>query len=102
MEKIPYSCAIGSLMYAQVCTRSDMAFAISVLGRYLNNPRWSHWKVAKKVMRYLLGTKNYILTYKRSSNLEVIGYSDSNFASCVDDRKSTYGYIFMMSRGAVS
>ncbi|XP_057994493.1 secreted RxLR effector protein 161-like [Hevea brasiliensis] len=101
-KKIPYSSAVGSLMYAQVCTRPDIAFAISVLGRYLSNPGWGHWKIAKKVMRYLQGTKNYMLTYKRSSNLEVIGYSDSDFAGCVDDRKSTSGYIFMMSGGAVS
>ncbi|XP_057993172.1 uncharacterized protein LOC131174120 [Hevea brasiliensis] len=89
MEKIPYSCAIESLMYAQVCTRPDIAFAISFLGRYLSNPGWSHWKAAKKFMRYLQGTKNYMLTYKRSDNLKVIGYSDSDFAGCVDDRKST-------------
>ncbi|XP_057990617.1 secreted RxLR effector protein 161-like [Hevea brasiliensis] len=101
MEKIPYSCDVGSLMYAQVCTRPDIAFAISVLAIYLSNPEWNHWNAAKKVMRYLQGTKNYMLTYKRSGNLEVIGYSNSDFAGCIDDRKST-GYIFMMSGGAVS
>ncbi|XP_057998028.1 secreted RxLR effector protein 161-like [Hevea brasiliensis] len=102
IEKIPYSSTIGSLMYAQVCTRPDIAFAISVLGRCLSNLGWSHWKVAKKVMRYLQGTKNYMVTYKRFGNLEVIGYSDFDFASCVDDRKSTSDYIFMMSGRAVS
>ncbi|XP_057994368.1 secreted RxLR effector protein 161-like [Hevea brasiliensis] len=102
MEKILYSCAIGSLMYAQVCSRPDITFSISVLSRYLSNSGWSHWKSAKKVMRYLQGTKNYMLTYERSSNLEVIGYSDSDFTGCVDDKKSTFDYIFMMSGGAVS
>ncbi|XP_058005362.1 secreted RxLR effector protein 161-like [Hevea brasiliensis] len=102
MEKIPNSSAVGSLMYAQVCTRPDITFAISALSRYLSNPGWSHWKAAKKVMRYLKGTKNYMLTYKRFDNLEVIGYSDSDFAGCVDDRKSTSGYIFMMFGEAVS
>ncbi|XP_058009432.1 secreted RxLR effector protein 161-like [Hevea brasiliensis] len=102
MEKILYSFVVGSLMYAQVCTRPDIAFAISVHGSYLSNPGWSHWKAAKKVMRYLQSTKNYMLIYKRSGNLEVIRYSDYDFASCVDDRKSTSGYIFMMSGGAIS
>ena len=56
----------------------------------------------KKVMRYLQGTKDYMLTYKRSDQLEVTGYSDSDFAGCPDDRKSTSGFIFMMAGGAVS
>ncbi|XP_057992311.1 secreted RxLR effector protein 161-like [Hevea brasiliensis] len=102
MEKIPYSSKVGSLMYAQVCTHPDIAFAISVLGRYLSNPGWSHWKATKQVMRYLQDTKNYMLTYKISGNLEVIGYSDSDFADCADKRKSTSCYIFIMSGGAVS
>ena len=94
--------SVGSLMYAQVCTRPDIAFAVNALGRYLSNPGLNHWKVVKKVMRYLQGTKDYMLTYKRSGQLEVIGYSDSDFAGCPDDRKSTYGFIFMMAGGAVS
>ena len=53
-------------------------------------------------MRYLQGTKNYMLMYRWTNNLEVIGYSDSDFAGCVDSRKSTSGYIFMMVGGAVS
>ncbi|KAA0039649.1 Retrovirus-related Pol polyprotein from transposon TNT 1-94 [Cucumis melo var. makuwa] len=61
-----------------------------------------HWKAVKKVLRYLQGTKDYMLTYKRSDNLEVIGYSDSDFARCVDTRKSTFGYLFLLAEGAIS
>ena len=53
-------------------------------------------------MRYLQGTKDYLLTFKRSDNLEVIGYSDSDFAGCIDSQKSTFGYLFMLARGAIS
>ena len=53
-------------------------------------------------MRYLQGTKDYMLKYRRTNNLEVIGYSDSDYAGCVDSRKSTSGYIFMLAGGAVS
>jgi hypothetical protein len=53
-------------------------------------------------MRYLQGTKNYMLIYRWMDNLEVIGYSDFDFVGCVDSRKSTSGYIFMMADGAVS
>ncbi|RVW62445.1 Retrovirus-related Pol polyprotein from transposon TNT 1-94 [Vitis vinifera] len=84
MKNIPYASAVGSLMYAQVCTRPDIAFAVGMLGRYQSNPGIDHWKAAKKVMRYLQGTKDYKLMYRRTSNLEVVGYSDSDFAGCVD------------------
>ena len=69
MEGIPYASAVGSLMYAQTCTRPDISFAVGMLGRYQINPGLDHWKAAKKVMRYLQGTKDYMLTFRRSNNL---------------------------------
>eukprot|EP00253_Pinus_taeda_P015417 PITA_15417 len=102
MKNIPYASAVGSLMFAQVCTRPDIAFVVGMLGRYQSDPGLDHWRAAKKVMRYLQGTKDYMLMYRWTDNLEVIGYSDSDFAGCVDSCKSTLGYIFMMVDGAVS
>jgi hypothetical protein len=102
MKGIPYASAIGSLMYAQVCTRPDIGFAVGLLGRYQSNPGLGHWRAAKKVMRYLQGTKDYKLTYRHTDHLEVVGYSDSDFAGCVDTRKSTSGYIFLLAKGAIS
>ncbi|KAG8476762.1 hypothetical protein CXB51_030053 [Gossypium anomalum] len=102
MQKIPYASAVGSLMYAQVCTRQDIAYIVGMLGRYLSNPGIDHWIAAKRVMRYLQRTKDYMLTYKRSDLLEVIGYSDSDFAGCQDSRKSTSGYIYLLAGGAIS
>ncbi|XP_059598730.1 secreted RxLR effector protein 161-like [Vitis vinifera] len=100
MKNIPYASAVGSLMYAQVCTRPDIAFAVGTLGQ--SNPGIDHWKAAKKVIRYLQGTKDYELMYRRTSNLKVVGYSDSDIANCVDSRKSTSGYIFILAGGAIS
>ena len=102
MNNIPYASIVGSLMYAQTCTRPDISFAVSMLGRYQSNPGLDHWKAAKKVLRYLQGTKDYMLTYRKSDNLETIGYSDSDFAGCVDSRKSTFGYLFLLAGGAIS
>jgi hypothetical protein len=102
MKNIPYASVVGSLMYAQVCTRPDIAFAVGILGRYQSNPGMDHWKAAKKVLRYLQGTKDYMLMYRQTDNLDVTGYSDSDFAGCVDSRKSTSGYIFMLAGGAIS
>ena len=53
MQKIPYASAIGSLMYAQVCTGPDIAYIVGMLGRYLSNPGKDHWIAAKRVMRNL-------------------------------------------------
>ena len=61
-----------------------------------------HWKVAKKVLIYLQGTKDHMLTYKRSDHLEVIGYSNSDFFRCVDTKKSILGFVFLLARGAIS
>ncbi|XP_059461806.1 secreted RxLR effector protein 161-like [Corylus avellana] len=102
MESIPYAFDVGSLMYAQVCLRPDIAYAVGMLGRYQSNPGMEHWKAAKKVMRYLQGTKNHMLTYKNVDYLEVIGYSDSDFAGCKDSRKSTSKYVFMLGGGTIS
>jgi len=101
MQKIPYASAVGSLMYAQVCTSSDIVYIVGVLDKNLSNPGMDHWKTAKRVMRYLKRTKYCMLTYKRSDQLEITGYSDSNFAGCLDSLRSTSGYTFMLAGGAV-
>ncbi|XP_068638403.1 secreted RxLR effector protein 161-like [Aristolochia californica] len=102
MKDIPYASAVGSLMYVQVCTRPDIAFVVGMLWRYQSNPELDHWIAAKKVMKYLQGTKYYMLMYRRADNLEVIGYSDSDFAGYIDSRKTTSRYIFLMASGAIS
>ena len=101
MKVVPYSSVVDSLIYAQVCTRPDIAFVVGVLGRYLSDPGQSHWKTAKKVLRYFQSTKDLMLRYRRIDTLEVVGFSDFNYAGCVDDKKSTSGYIFMMAEGTV-
>jgi len=102
MRAVPYASAVGSIMYAQVCTRPDLTFVTGMLGRYQSDPGPNHWKAIKKVLHYLQGTKSYMLTHRRSDNLEIIGYSDAVFAGCVDTKKSTSGYIFNLAGGAIS
>ena len=101
MKAIPSSSVVGNLMYAQVCTHLSVAFVVSVLGRHLSDHSQSHWKGAKTILRYLQGTKDLMLTYRRTDTLEVVGFSDFDYAGCEDDKKSTYGYIFMMAEGVV-
>ncbi|XP_074290834.1 secreted RxLR effector protein 161-like [Silene latifolia] len=103
MKHIPYAAAVGSIiMYAQAYIRPDITYAVEVLGRYQSNSGLDHWNVAKKVLRYLQNTKDYMLMFRQTENLEVVGYSDSDYAGCIDLRKSTSGYVFMLVDGAVS
>jgi hypothetical protein len=103
MKAVSYASAVGSLMYAQVCTRPDLAFVIGMLGRYQKNPGNPHWDGVKKALRYLQGTKGLILTYKKSdAPLEIVGYSNLDFAGCLDTEKSTSGYIFTLANVAIS
>ena len=57
----------------------------------------NHWRAVKKVMRYLQETKDYMLMYRQTDNLDLVGYLDATFSGCVDSRKSTSGYIFIMA-----
>lgn len=81
-ESILYASVVGSLIYASTCTRLDINFDVGMLGRYQSNPRKDHWKGAKKFIPYLQGTKDFMLMYRRSDHLDVLGYSDSNYAGC--------------------
>ena len=74
---------------------------ILMLGRYLSNPGLDHWKATKWVMQYLQRPKDFILTYQRSDHLEVLRYSNSDFVGCLDNKRSTSGYVFLLNRGAI-
>ena len=91
MAKVPYASTIGSLMYAILCTRPDIAYAISVTSRFQSNLDLKHWIVVKVIFKYLRRTKDLILTYG-GGDLQIDGFTDSDFQSDVDDRKSISGF----------
>ena len=101
MEKIPYASAIGSIMYAMLCTRPDVAFALSVTSRFQDNPGESHWEAVKCILKYLRRTKDLFLVYG-GEELKLQGYTDSSFQSDPDDSRSTSGFLFTLNGGAVS
>ncbi|XP_047331184.1 secreted RxLR effector protein 161-like [Impatiens glandulifera] len=80
----------------------DIAYIVGVLGRYLSNLGLDHLEAVKRLMRYLKRTRSYMITYRRSDNIEIIGYSDSDFAGCQDSLRSTSGYVFLLAGGAIS
>ena len=97
MEKITYASAIGSIMYAMLCTRPDVAFALSVTSRFQANPGESHWEAVKCILKYLRRTKDLFLVYGREE-LKLQGYTDSSFQSDPDDSRSTSGFLFTLNR----
>ena len=97
-----YASTVVSRMYNMICIRPEISFIVGMLGRFQQNPGVIHWKAVKKVLRYLQKTEDYSLVYKRSEKLEVVGFSDSDFAGYKDSKKSTSGYIFTLVRGAIS
>lgn len=102
MKKVPYQEAVGSLMYLAQCTRPDVLFAVNQLSRFNTNPGPKHWNAVRHLLRYLRGTSKLKLRYTKHGESELQGYSDASWASDLDDRKSTSGYIFMLQDGAVS
>ena len=102
MNKIPYASAIGSIMYAMLCTRPDVAHAVSLTSRYQSDPGLEHWTAVKNIFKYLRRTKDMFLIYGGEEELVAKCYVDASFDTDPDDSKSQSGYIFVMNGGAVS
>ncbi|KAL5576483.1 hypothetical protein UlMin_018182 [Ulmus minor] len=100
MNNIPYSSAIGSLMYSMVSTRPDICFAMSVLSRFMSNPGKQHWEAVKWLFRYIKGTTNVGLIYEKKeegTRLRLEGFVDVDYAGNLDNRKSTTTYMFCLN-----
>ena len=102
----PYRSLIGSLMYLMTSTRPDLAVPISKLAQFLALPSSTHWLAAKKVCRYLKGTADLGLSFKKDQGLNagnlITAYSDSDWASDPSDRKSYSGFVIFLGSAVVS
>lgn len=101
MARVPYASAVGSLMYAMMCTRPDICFAVGLVSRFQSNPGHAHWKAVKKILRYLRGTMDYMLCYQ-GGDTRLCGYTDTDWGGDLDERKSTSGYAFLLNGAAIS
>ena len=97
-----YQAAIGCLTYAALGTRPDIAIAVNMLSQFMSNPANVHWKAVKRVLRYIKGTLDYGILFSGSKEIVLSGYSDSDWASDVDSRKSYSAYIFQLCGGPIS
>eukprot|EP00253_Pinus_taeda_P027315 PITA_27315 len=105
MSCVPYASAVGSLMYAMVYTRPEIAYAVGVLSRFMSKPENEHWTAMKWVFRYLRGTSDYDSCYQGRLGfdkvLDIRGFVDADWARDLDQRRSTSGYVFNLFGGAI-
>ncbi|XP_028072934.1 uncharacterized protein LOC114275134 [Camellia sinensis] len=92
---------VGSLMYLTEA-RPNIMYSVSLISRYMECPAEYHLLVTKRVLRYLKGTFDFGVFYKKKVALDLIGFCESDYASDLDGRRSTSSYAFMMSSGVVS
>ena len=99
---VPYRQLIGSLMFAAVTTRPDLAYVVNQLSQFLESPSKAHWQCAKRVLRYIKGTIDKGITYSVGDRVNrLIAYSDASWASEPESRKSVTGVVLLLNGGIV-
>nr|KYP44456.1 Retrovirus-related Pol polyprotein from transposon TNT 1-94 [Cajanus cajan] len=101
VDETRYKQLVGSLMYI-TATRLNLMFSVSLISRFMSQPTQIHMQVAKRVLRYLQGTVDFGIFYKKGGDEELLAYTNSDYAGELVDRKSTSGYVFLLSNGAVA
>jgi len=103
VESHKYRSIVGSLRYL-LHTRPDLAFSVGIVSRFMESPKEEHMAAVKQILRYLKGSTGVGFTYRKSPvrNVNFVGYSDSDLAGDVDDRKSTTGVIFFLGDNPIS
>ena len=86
-----YRSLVGALRYLTL-TRPDISFAVNKVCQFLHAPTTAHWNAAKHILRYVRNTFSVGLTFSKSSSALVSAFSDSDWAGCIDDRRSTGGF----------
>lgn len=102
MKTVPYASAVGSIMYAMIGTRVDLAYPVGVISRFMSKPLKEHWQAVKWVMRYIKGSIEMKLVFKRQEKFVLRGYCDSDFSGELDHMRSTGGYVFTLGGGTIS
>jgi len=95
-----YRQLVGSLIYL-THTRPDISYAVGMVSRFMQEPHELHWKAAKRILHYIQGTHNFGIHYAAGIELDLVGYTDSDWAGDSEDRKSTSGYSFSLGSGPV-
>ena len=99
MKSRPYRSLIGFLMYITTCMRPDIAFVVTRLSRFLENPGTQHWKAAIRVLRYLKSTREHGIVYHGGSGTVIAeAFTDADWGSNTDDRRSVSGVMVLIGK----
>jgi hypothetical protein len=102
MSKVSYASAVWYLTHASICTRPNLAHAVNVVSKYMENLGRQHWDEAKWISRYLKGATKYDITFdKQKSDLSVVRYVNADYAEDLDDRRLTIDYVFNIAEGPI-
>jgi len=101
VDATKYKQIVGCLIYL-AATRPDLMYVLSLISRFMKCPTELHMQAVKRVLKYLNGTINLGIMYKRGGSEKLEAYIDSDYAGNLDDRKITSRYVFMLSSGVVS
>lgn len=96
MVNVPYANVVGSLMHLMICIRSDLAYSISVVSRFMANPDKEHWNDVKWILWYVKSTLSVSLLYTQDvlTQNHLVGYVDVDYVAGCDKRRSLPGYVF--------
>ena len=102
VNQVNYQSMVGSLLYASIATRPDIAQAVGAVSKFNSCSTEGHLTAVKRIFRYLKGTINLCIKYERSADNRLVGFSDTDWAGDMNDRHSTTGNLFMMSGAAIA
>jgi hypothetical protein len=112
-DQLAYCHTVGQLLYL-ANTRPDLSYAVGYVSRFMSHPELAHWQAVLHILRYLKGTLDYGILYRKADSPKVHGFSstapalkckgfiDADWAACKDSRRSTGGYLFSIAQGAVT
>ena len=100
VDQTLYRSMIGSLLYL-CASRPDIMFSVCLCARFQADPKESHLTAVKRILRYLKHTRSIGLWYPKGARFELLGYSDSDYAGCQVEHKSTSGGCYLLGRSLV-
>ena len=101
ITKLPYRSLVGCLLYLSIGTRPDITYAVQQLSQFLDCYTYAHWNTALWVVQYLLGTRNHKLQLGGTNPITLLGFTNSDWASCLDSRRSVGRHAYMLGLGII-
>ncbi|XP_035844887.1 WAT1-related protein At4g15540 isoform X2 [Helianthus annuus] len=96
-----YRSLVGALQYLTII-RPDIAYAVNQVSQFLQNPTTDHFQHVKRILRYVKGTIDFGITFRRATSSNILGYSVADWARCIETHRSTYGYSILLGGNLVS